>query len=488
MSKNLAILVGVTDYLEEKYRLPACENDVSIMRELLLESGKFGEVIVVTSQDAQALKAELAAVVGRFQHEDIGDLFFYFTGHGEFVDEEFRFMLRDYSSDKPAQTSLEHSELDLLLRSLSPVLVVKVIDACYSGVPYIKDRSSVVDQMMAQTQRTFSKCYFLFSSQSDQRSWSGSKISDFTGAFAATIAKANQEAIRYKDVVDGLSDSFRNTQRQKPFFVIQADYTEAFGNFSEPTRSRLKERLASFEDTQDEQVIEPIVKASLADLARIQAVDYVPMSVAIDAVKEIKSGLEGVHLNSELGTIFGLQKEYFATYESLPARAALGHWLLKNDQGFFAAPTYEIETYEADSPLSSLLTWTGGDTKKVTKTRKVVSGVQTKVSKLQFQAARADLQLLLPNLTQYSGWLTFMLSKRTMQVFFCFAECKEVAWDKFVAVNPTDWKSHSYSLARFGGGAHIVECFMTEFQHYVESCVQARLESHSESDAPATTG
>lgn len=95
MTKNLAIIVGVTDYLEEKLRLPACEHDVSIMRELLLGSSKFHEVIVVPSDDGQLLKARLAETVGRFQQEDIGELFFYFSGHGEFAEDEFRFMLRD---------------------------------------------------------------------------------------------------------------------------------------------------------------------------------------------------------------------------------------------------------------------------------------------------------------------------------------------------------------------------------------------------------
>lgn len=487
MTKNLAIIVGVTDYVEEKLRLPASENDVSIMRELLLGSGKFNDVIVVQSQDAQALKAEVASFVGRFQHDSIGDLFFYFTGHGEFVDDEFRFMLRDYSSERPAQTSLENSELDRLLRSLSPALVVKVVDACYSGMPYIKDGSTVADQMMAQSQNVFSKCYFLFSSQNDQRSWASSNISDFTRAFVTTIANSSREAIRYKDVVDGLSDAFRNTPRQRPLFVIQGDYTEAFGTFLDSTRSRLKVRLESFDDVRDVPEAVAVAKSSLADLARAQAVDYVSMDKAIEAVAAIKHALDAADLQTELGDLFALHKEYSEAYEMVPAISSLGQWLTKNDDDFFANPTYEVEKYEVDSPLSSFFVLNGGDAKKVTKTRKVISGVVTKVSNLPFQSIRIELRPLLPNLTQYNGWLTFMLSKRMLQIFFCFAECKEIAWDKYRYSNPTEWQSLAYSLAGFEGGTPIVQNFMGELQRYVRACVVAHLGVNAEVDPSVPT-
>ena len=488
MTKNLAIIVGVTDYLDEKLRLPACENDVSIMRELLLGSRKFHEVIVVPSDDAQLLKARLAETVGRFQQEDIGELFFYFSGHGEFAEDEFRFMLRDYSSGRPAQTTLENSELDHLLRSLSPVLVVKVVDACYSGMPYIKDGSSLADQIMTQSQNQFSKCYFLFSSQSDQRSWVTGHISDFTKAFVETVAHSTLEVIRYKDIVDGLSDAFQSTPRQRPQFVIQGDYTESFGNFSDEVRQRLKRRLECFTapTSTDRTEFPTVVKSSLSDIARAQAVDYVSMDKAIEAVADTKHALDTMELQQDLRSLFTTKIDYFENYDGLPAKGVLGQWLAKNDAVFFASPQYSTETYEVDSPLSGFLALSGQETKKIIRTREVISGLYSKVPNLPFQAFRIELKPLLPNLTQYGGWMTFILSKRSVQTFYCFAEYKEVAWDKYHYESVTEWQSSAFSLASFEGGTTIVMGFTAALERYVTACVAARLGVAPEGQSPVS--
>ncbi|RDU95178.1 caspase family protein [Trinickia dinghuensis] len=476
MTKNLAVLVGVTDYVEEKLKLPACVNDVSIMQELLRGAGKFDDVINIPSDDAQTMKARIADTIGRFQQEDIGELFFYFTGHGEFVDEDFRFMFRDYSRERPAQTTLENSELDRLLRSLSPALTVKVVDACYSGIPYVKDGASQIEAMMAETQSVFAKCYFYFSSQSDQRSWATETISDFTRAFVQTIACSTLESIRYKDVMDGVSDAFLSTPRQKPLFVMQGDYTEVFGNFAEEVRQRLGKRLVNFEATQIEQPPTAIVmKSSLAEVARSQAVDYVTVETAIAALNDLKSELDRTVLNSELGQLFTMEKEYFDKFDAVPSQEALGEWLAKNDEDFFAVPVLTTETYEVDHPMNNILGLIGQDAKKTTRTRKVISGVRTKVSKLPFQAFRITLVPSLPNLTQYCGWLTFLVSKRTLQTFYRFIEYSEETWGAYRYSKGTEWTSADFSLARFDGGAGVVDAFMPELQSYVEAAVAARL-------------
>ncbi|MFL9898058.1 caspase family protein [Paraburkholderia fungorum] len=246
MGINLAIVVGVTNYVNESHRLSACANDVSVVQEMLQGSGKFQEVFLVPSEDGTFLKSKIADFVTRFKVEEIDDLLFYFTGHGDFADEEFRYLLRDYSPAKRAQTSLSNSELDNFLRSLNPKVVVKVVDACYSGMPYIKDGSNFNDYMKSATKGAFEKCYFLCSSQSDQQSWASAQISDFTKTFVAAIAESPAESIRYKDVIDFIADAFQAVPSQRPLFVVQSDFTEVMGHFSEQVRLRLKERLTSF--------------------------------------------------------------------------------------------------------------------------------------------------------------------------------------------------------------------------------------------------
>ncbi|AIO65270.1 caspase domain protein [Burkholderia oklahomensis] len=211
VSKNLAIIVGVTDYIDNDNVLPACENDVDVMHELLNgAAGKFDEIFVAPSgEDGKHTKSRIADYIARHNGDDIEELFFYFTGHGDFVEGEFRFLLRDYSDSKSAQTSLSNTELDNFLRALAPKVVVKVVDACYSGMPYIKDGSTFSDYMKSTTQNAFETCYFLCSSQSDQRSWAANDISYFTKAFVEAIATSSLDTIRYKDVIDYISDSFQ---------------------------------------------------------------------------------------------------------------------------------------------------------------------------------------------------------------------------------------------------------------------------------------
>ncbi|WP_454754614.1 hypothetical protein [Cupriavidus necator] len=238
---NLAILIGVTDYVEEELNFPACENNVSIMRDLLLGSGKFS-VIVLPSDDARILKSQISDVIGNFRSKDIGELFFYFTGQGEFFNDGLHFMLRDYSAERFAQTTLENSELDRLLESLCPTLVVKVVDAYFSRAPYLKCSARFADRMMDQSQSTFSKCYFLSGLQAGQRPWLNG-ISDLTREFVKTVANSSLDYIRYKDVIDRLLEAFVNSARQSPLYFVHGRCEEVFGLFSDVVRQRLKDRL-----------------------------------------------------------------------------------------------------------------------------------------------------------------------------------------------------------------------------------------------------
>ncbi|WP_081075574.1 caspase family protein [Burkholderia stagnalis] len=474
MGINLAIVVGITNYVNENQRLSACANDVSIVQEMLQGSGKFREVFVVPSEDGTLLKSKIADFVTRYRIEEVDDLLFYFTGHGDFSDEEFRYLLRDYLPAKRAQTSLSNSELDNFLRSLNPKVVVKVVDACYSGMPYIKDGSNFNDYMKSATKGAFEKCYFLCSSQSDQQSWASEKISDFTKAFVAAIAEAPVESIRYKDVIDFIADAFRAVPSQRPLFVVQSDFTEVMGHFSEQVRSRLKERLASFVSNA-QMTIQPMsTKTSLLEKARAAAKDYVSMNQAMAAVQGIKAELEVRGLTDQLLEMFDINRSFFDNFLLVPNEGTLGKWLSKNDKKFFASPTYETETYEVESTLSALM-GALGDGRKITKTRQVISGVKTQIKELPFYSFQIILKPKLPNLTQYGGWFTYFLSKTSLQSFICFEEYKEVAWGQYSRSFVSEWMPAEFNLAGFDGGGPLVNTFVTELERFVSGKVASGL-------------
>ncbi|MGF6724173.1 hypothetical protein P3T43_003540 [Paraburkholderia sp. GAS41] len=476
MGINLAIIAGVTDYPNEIGALPACKNDVDIMQQLIAGTGKFSEIHTIPSDDGKAVKARIADIVARFKNEEIDDLFFYFTGHGEFVDGEFRYLMRDYSRSKPAQTSLSNTELDNFLRSLQPKLTIKVVDACYSGMPYIKDGSNFSDYMKAATEATFSKCYFLFSSQSDQTSWAGENISDFTKAFVNAVANSALDSIRYGDVIDTISDAFQTASQQRPLFVVQADFTEILGNFSETVRMALKERLIGLYVTPTAQ--QPgAKKMSLAERIRDSAQEYVSMDDAISVIENLKINLSKFKLSADIALFFSTSAESQDSYRSVPSPEALGKWLSKSDGQYFATPIYETETYEVEaSDIFSLMSiQNGGQRKMTTKTRRVIAGVNTQLQGLPFVSFFILLDPNSPNLTQYGGWLTYFLSKTTLQAFYCFSVFKEVNWGEYRPGKTSEWESVNCKLSETRDASAISESFLAKLEEFVEKDVIERL-------------
>ena len=135
---NIAILIGVTENVTLA-RLPACEHDVIKMRSLLEATGKYSDILAVTTNTtADKLKDIVRAFFSKHQNKQINEALFYFSGHGTFRNNEVLLCCSDYSDSHPTTTSLTNNEIDDLLRSVAPSLAVKLLDACRSGVTYIK--------------------------------------------------------------------------------------------------------------------------------------------------------------------------------------------------------------------------------------------------------------------------------------------------------------------------------------------------------------
>ncbi|UEP40330.1 caspase family protein [Burkholderia sp. B21-005] len=478
MAKNLAILVGVTDYLDSESVLPACANDVDVMKELLNGAvGKFDEIFVTPpGEDGQHTKSRIADYIARHSNDDIDELFFYFTGHGDFVEDEFRFLLRDYSKAKPAQTSLTNTELDNLLRALGPKVVVKVIDACYSGMPYIKDGNGFSEYMKSSTQNVFETCYFLCSSQSDQRSWAASDLSYFTRSFVEAVASSSLASIRYKDVIDYISDAFQRDSKQKPLFVTQGSFTEVFGEFSAEVRERLALRVSKKDG--DETSIVVTERRSFVDVVSMLAKDYVTVDQAIQHVSNFKSNIEKNNILGELLPLFEVVKEFREDY-AVPKAAVLGEWAKKDDRGFFVVPTYNREAYEApaENPFGSIarLVNNGAPERTVTKYRNVIDGLVTQIKGMPFNSVFVELIPKLPNLRKYAAWVTCFLSKKEIQISFCFSEYKEVAWNEYKSAAQTEWTSYSTKFSEFDGGARFLEVLSEKLHIWMKDRIATSL-------------
>lgn len=110
------------------------------MSRLLRHTNKFPNALELRKDTSSAeVKTQLAQFISKFKNQPIEELFFYFSGHGDLFKDDFYFLFSDFDEKRRNQTSLTNDELDSMLKTLSPKLMIKVVDACHAGVAYVKE-------------------------------------------------------------------------------------------------------------------------------------------------------------------------------------------------------------------------------------------------------------------------------------------------------------------------------------------------------------
>lgn len=220
---RIAIIIGVSSYVRQQ-ALPACKNDAELVRFALVSSKAYEDILFIAGADTNSdeVKHQLTQFVEKHKARgDLDEVFFFYSGHGQFIDDEFYYIFSDFDDNRRNRTSLKNSELDGYLRTLSPNLAVKIVDACNAGVQYVKDvggLSEIIEK--GSKDQGLKKVYFLFSSLFDQSSFANSAVSHYTRSFIEAIYSNSRPEIRYRDIVDQITDQFLNNKDQKPFFVI----------------------------------------------------------------------------------------------------------------------------------------------------------------------------------------------------------------------------------------------------------------------------
>ena len=87
---DLGIVIAVSEYTGDAKRLPACIQDGAAISEVLRASGRFADVLRIDGDTKSTqVKQLLPDFASKHRGEEIGQVVFYFTGHGEFVGDEF---------------------------------------------------------------------------------------------------------------------------------------------------------------------------------------------------------------------------------------------------------------------------------------------------------------------------------------------------------------------------------------------------------------
>ena len=133
---KIAIILAVSQY-QNTSCLPGCVLDGQLVATLLSETNKYSEVLLIDKNTSSvSVKEKLSELIENNKGRAFDEVVFYYTGHGDFRNNEFYYILSDFDSARYRQTTLSNSELDNLIRQMSPDLTVKIIDACHSGMTY----------------------------------------------------------------------------------------------------------------------------------------------------------------------------------------------------------------------------------------------------------------------------------------------------------------------------------------------------------------
>ncbi|WHY54317.1 caspase family protein [Peribacillus simplex] len=445
---NIAILIGVSEYTHQP-NLPACANDVRIMKHFLTSTGKYKKILLLDKDTtSKNVKDKIINFLSEIEQseEPVDEIFYYFSGHGTYDNDEFYYVMSDFQNANKKRTSLENTELDNLLRNLDANLVVKIVDACQSGVPYVKDvDDNHFDKILRYEQKVFKNCYFMFSSQSDQKSYAGDELSSFTdGIFSAILESDDDTPLRYKEIMDSISDSFaKNTEfngrEQKPFFIVQASYTDEFCFVTKDIKKEL--------DTIISEIIVPEELPTTKDTMSIKQMleeDAKKYCVSLEEIEEqvikIKTYIKEYTFSNELDDIYTLERNFYEKDVDIPEVEKIATTLEKLSNGYYIDVEYgKKEMKEVVSNFASLSATLRGEKPKYRSVEKMVPVNYRTTINLPFYLAELKATTKLPNLTPFDVKVVPIVSRSKILLFFSYNSYKEEYFDEYVLANRVKW-------------------------------------------------
>lgn len=313
---NLAILVGNIDY-QKLPKLECCRDDLLAIKQLLEATEKFDEITVIENAEADALKSSLRNAIDTIKSPE--ELFFYFTGHGHVKQDEFFHCATNFDAKRPNETGISTSELHTLLRLANAKLVVKVIDACYSGTLLVKGEG----EWFSQNKDGFNNLIQIASSLDSQNSLTGNPLSLFTEKFRAAALRKTTGSIFYTDIINTLRDEFYDNNAQTPFFVSQHTAREQFVDDAarlDALRKALTEITTG--STNSLPIAQQIAAPSITLLERLTAADakVAKPDVLPKFVGDFFDSLIKKVSTSEFGEFFDLEVIEHARFEESTAR------------------------------------------------------------------------------------------------------------------------------------------------------------------------
>ncbi|MCW3104868.1 MAG: hypothetical protein JWO09_3308 [Bacteroidetes bacterium] len=346
--------------------------------------------------------------------------------------------------------------------------MVKVVDACQSGVAYIKELNSSINKYFQDSKNQFKSCYFFNSCLDFQSSYQSSEISDFTFSFVKSILTHPEETVRYKNIIDYISDDFdKKGNDQTPFFVTQAGFTEAFGTIIQEKKETLKAKyfLKSVEMVK---VSDPakIKFTSLKDIISNDAKDYVSVEEALNLLKFQKKNIENLKLTDELSELYELKFTFLTGLDDVPKINEIASWLKDNKDSYFVKINYEDVDYQTEEPMGGVYGSMWGRTRTVTRNKQIVKSYDSNFT-LPFQGLYIVANTKYPNAPSYTCNLSFVMSKKIIRYHYFFTEFVEENWEKRRLKTSFKWQNHEILIKDSEANRLFVEKIFDDFKLFI---------------------
>lgn len=459
---NIAILIGISDY-EKQPKLPACRADLDAMDSLLKSTAKYDNVHVFDdSLVSTELKDAIAQVIDELveSETDVEEVFFYYTGHGLFDGEEFYYPLKDFDRNKLSQTSLSNSDVDRWLKSLAPELAVKVIDACESGIQYIKATDGVdLEKYVQETKSGFRKCVFMFSSQHNQSSFQDDQQSFFTRYFLEAVKTHDGDRIRYGYIIDYITDKFEGNPRQKPYFVQQGTNTELFSTLTADI-NELKSLLELATSAEDKQL-------SLKELVEEEAKKYFSEEQVLALLSEIRQVVESFSFPPILQDLYEITLEFPASGRSVANAATIGEKLRSEELPYFARPT-EREVKQDPSDRLYLM-------KETLFPRYEIDGY-TYTFNAPYEAIVVQLLPKQPILNEYYCGVVLLFSNIEMRIAHFFTYAKRINWTRSRLKTKIYWREIDLFLIEKERILKNINQILSDLSQYIQDDLAQRFQ------------
>lgn len=321
---NIAVVIGISNY-DTIDSLPACRIDAIKMKDLLNATGKYSEVVSLTNDTkARKIKSLLRDFFKKYQDKQIDEVFFYFSGHGTYQNDVL-FCCSDFDSKRPATTSISNREIDDLVRSVSPKLAVKVLDACSSGAKYIKDTIETFEKAFRSAELESFIC--MASSHLNQSSYATNKLSLFTQRFMEGALSQGEGQTLYRDIQSYISDAFIETSEQTPFFVSQGNGLEVFATVT-PSMRDLKNVLLLSETEELPADLDTTIESKIDELESY----YFPLEKVSASLETLRNTLSTLKPEDSLVSKYYIYEfEFKKKLESLVGVEEIARWASKRE-------------------------------------------------------------------------------------------------------------------------------------------------------------